>query len=124
MVLQGQDLSDFKWKNRLLILTEISGATELGTRQKTLFLNREKEMAERDLLLFYYDGKVVYDEDGKSFVVPMGIMPYLQVPGLLLIGKDGGVKLRADFITDPEEVFTLIDRMPMRRSELRNRPED
>ncbi len=39
----------------------------------------------------------------------------------LLIGLDGGVKARWDAPPSPEEVFALIDRMPMRQQELRER---
>lgn len=36
---------------------------------------------------------------------------------VLLIGKDGGVKLRRDAPVDPDEIIGLIDAMPMRRRE-------
>jgi len=36
---------------------------------------------------------------------------------VLLIGKDGGVKLRRDRPVDPAELEALIDTMPMRRQE-------
>ena len=38
---------------------------------------------------------------------------------LLLIGKDGGVKKRTSTVS-LEEVFSLIDTMPMRRREMRD----
>lgn len=43
----------------------------------------------------------------------------LKVEGftLVLIGKDGGVKLRADSPVAPEDLFRTIDRMPMRQRE-------
>jgi hypothetical protein len=36
---------------------------------------------------------------------------------VLLIGKDGGVKLRRREIVNPQEIFRLVDSMPMRRLE-------
>ena len=39
---------------------------------------------------------------------------------LVLVGKDGGVKLEQDAVLAPEELFAVIDRMPMRRNEMRN----
>jgi hypothetical protein len=36
---------------------------------------------------------------------------------VLVIGKDGGVKLRRRGIVSPEEIFRLVDSMPMRRLE-------
>ncbi|NBF41151.1 MAG: DUF4174 domain-containing protein [Spirochaetes bacterium] len=47
-----------------------------------------------------------YGVDGQQFVV-------------LLIGKDGGVKLRAEEPVTTTELFSLIDSMPMRRREIR-----
>ena len=38
--------------------------------------------------------------------------------GIVLIGKDGGVKMKKEFQVDPKTVFTLIDGMPMRRAEM------
>ena len=44
----------------------------------------------------------------------------LQVEGFatLLVGKDGGVKLREAAPVDPARIFALIDRMPMRKREV------
>ncbi|RXK55345.1 DUF4174 domain-containing protein [Oleiharenicola lentus] len=39
-----------------------------------------------------------------------------------LIGKDGGEKLRRSTPLPPEELFALVDTMPMRREEMRERP--
>ena len=35
----------------------------------------------------------------------------------ILIGKDGGIKLRADRPVAPDQLFGLIDSMPMRANE-------
>lgn len=37
-----------------------------------------------------------------------------------LIGLDGGVKYRSTSAVSPEELWALIDGMPMRRAELKN----
>jgi hypothetical protein len=38
--------------------------------------------------------------------------------GVVLIGKDGGVKLRNDYVVAPQKILDLIDGMPMRRAEI------
>jgi hypothetical protein len=38
---------------------------------------------------------------------------------VLLVGKDGGVKLRRQAPVDPHEINALIDTMPMRREEMK-----
>ncbi|KGM48838.1 DUF4174 domain-containing protein [Pseudooceanicola atlanticus] len=37
---------------------------------------------------------------------------------MLLVGKDGGVKMRAGEVIAPETLFATIDRMPMRQREM------
>lgn len=38
---------------------------------------------------------------------------------VLLIGKDGSIKMRKDDIISTREIFQLIDSMPMRQQEMR-----
>ena len=38
---------------------------------------------------------------------------------LILIGKDGGEKFRSYSVVPPQQLFVLIDGMPMRKSEMR-----
>ena len=46
----------------------------------------------------------------------------LQIDGfeIVLIGKDGGVKLRSKTPLDVETLYAVIDAMPMRRREMRD----
>jgi hypothetical protein len=41
---------------------------------------------------------------------------------VVLIGKDGGEKLRQGTPLAPAELFALVDAMPMRQAEMRERP--
>ena len=43
---------------------------------------------------------------------------------VVLIGKDGGEKDRSEDIPDLKGIFSLIDSMPMRQSEMAERPAD
>jgi hypothetical protein len=47
-------------------------------------------------------------------------MPPEDEPTMVLLGLDGGEKIRAAANTPLSDLFTLVDRMPMRREELRN----
>jgi len=42
---------------------------------------------------------------------------------VLLVGKDGGIKRRAELGTDLREIMLQIDAMPMRRNEIRAKKE-
>lgn len=39
----------------------------------------------------------------------------------ILIGLDGGIKSTGDFPPNPSKIYRLIDAMPMRQSEIRDR---
>ncbi|WP_312930876.1 DUF4174 domain-containing protein [Agrobacterium cavarae] len=36
---------------------------------------------------------------------------------VVLVGKNGGIKLRSDAVISDVDMFAVIDRMPMRRAE-------
>ncbi len=41
---------------------------------------------------------------------------------VVLVGKDGGVKLKSDGPASLDDIYALIDEMPMRRQEMRSKP--
>jgi hypothetical protein len=51
----------------------------------------------------------------ERFRVPSGAF------SIILVGKDGGVKLDRQDRTSLEEIFALIDSMPMRQQEMRRK---
>lgn len=106
----AQSFSDYRWKNRLLILVSNQNETQL-VEQKRLFENVANEMNDRDLLLFNLEPN--NKELKKHYNIEANFT------GVILIGKDGGVKLKKPFLIKVSEVFELIDGMPMRRAEMR-----
>ena len=76
----------------------------------------EKACAFTDRNLVHIDllqGSEDFDEMSQQFAVTSSGFQ------LLLLGKDGGVKLRSSTVS-LEDIFSLIDTMPMRRSEMRD----
>lgn len=55
--------------------------------------------------------------EGRRQALGVGEGPFAAV----LVGKDGTVKLRSDEPVPAEELFDLVDAMPMRRREMRER---
>ena len=81
----------------------------------------EKACAFTDRNLVHIDllqGSEEFDEMSQRFVVPHTAVSSSGFQ-LLLLGKDGGVKLRSS-TASLEDVFSLIDTMPMRRREMRD----
>ena len=114
MPLQATPLKDHLWKNRVIITFSASvKEPERLALQKQM---EEKACAFADRNLVHIDllqGSEDFDEMSQQFAVSsLGFQ-------LLLLGKDGGVKLRSS-TASLEDIFSLIDTMPMRRSEMRD----
>jgi hypothetical protein len=119
--MSAQELTEFRWKKRILLIIDSNNDLPARNIQVSKFVARNDEMKERDLDLFVCTGKEVLDKDGLKTNIDPAKIPYGEFQGVILIGKDGGVKLRKKFIVEPGEVFDLIDQMPMRRAEMKNR---
>ena len=126
----GQDkvrLQDYQWKNRLILAFSPS-PKDPGYRalEKEIAIQKE-EIIDRDILVFYIleTGEIKLGESS----LPAGAGDFLREsfsirPGVftvLLIGKDGGVKLRRKGGVGLGEIFSLIDTMPMRQREMKEK---
>jgi hypothetical protein len=120
-------LEDYRWKHRLILA--FSPSTEdPGYRAfaKEIAVQAE-EVIDRDLLVFHIleTGEIKLGESS----LQTGAGDYLREsfsisPGrftVLLIGKDGGVKLRREGGVELNEIFSLIDTMPMRQREMKEK---
>ena len=114
MPLQAAKLKDYLWKNRVIITFSASvKEPERLALQKQM---EEKACALTDRNLVHIDllqGSEDFDEMSQQFSVSSSGFQ------LLLLGKDGGVKLRSSSAS-LEDIFSLIDTMPMRRREMRD----
>lgn len=114
-------LADLKWKNRVVIIFGSSTDREAG-QQTVAIKEQPSELADRDMVVLRVSGDEVSPVYGKSpqIVDAQALKRALGVDDdsfhLVLIGKDGGVKLRSERPVGGLEMFELIDRMPMRRS--------
>ncbi|WP_299529381.1 DUF4174 domain-containing protein [Ulvibacterium sp.] len=122
--LNAQSLKDYQWKNRILLLFDDSRKSDTLKRQLEKFSKTQKEMIDRDLILFIVADKDVFTQNGhvqgmslKDVYDTAGVSKKFK--GILLIGKDGGAKLKEEFLIHPQLVFDLIDGMPMRKAEMR-----
>ncbi len=119
--LLGQDLTDFQWKNRLLLLMEPQGDHVNTREQLALFAPFEQDIEDRELIILVFDGEVILDKELKATTIDVSKIPHKDFQGVLLFGKDGGIKLKQPFYVTPIRIFNLIDSMPMRQSEIRRK---
>ena len=113
--MNSETLDQARWKMRVLIIYAPLGSEEQLARQEELLRSRDRELEERDVAQIVLRSR---SEDAK-------IAARFELPeanfAVLLIGKDGEEKLRSRDVVSPESLFRLIDSMPMRQEEMRQR---
>ncbi len=105
------DLSQFHWKKRPVVVFADSTEDPAFIEQLELLRAGVAELAERDVVVLT-DTAPAARSAMRLKLRPRGFM-------LVLIGKDGGVKLRKPFPWDVREITRSIDKMPMRQREIR-----
>ena len=126
--LQKKDpLKVFQWKNRLLIFFDETDEHIWATKRIKSIRKRKKEIEDRDMLVITVtpSGSFnIFDEKVVELPFHYILEKFKLKPAshyILLIGKDGNLKLKDSPYLDLDKVFTLIDSMPMRKAEIRSR---
>jgi len=120
------DLSRYRWRHRLLLIFSPSSQTP-AFQQLTNQLKQQREgVADRDLLVFFLisAGQSRVGENVLTRQAAENMRRRFQVTPdefrVVLIGKDGTVKL-SERTVRLSEIFALIDSMPMRQREMREK---
>ena len=121
------ELEQYRWTNRVLVVSALArDDANLAAVQTDLASNREA-FADRDMVLVTLldsgastagDRELTEAEAGAARAaldLPAGAF------ALRLIGKDGSVKFARDSAVPVQEIFALIDTMPMRQREMFDR---
>ena len=110
------DLNEFLWIKRPLVVFADSPADPRYTLQMEYLTERLEYLDERDVVVL-----TDTDPSAKSALRqrlrPRGFM-------LVLMGKDGTIYLRKPLPWDVREISRVIDKMPMRQQEIRDRRGD
>ena len=109
-VTKDTDLSSYQWTHRPIVVFANSPEDVNYTRQIKMLKSELNQLLVRDV--------VVLTDTNPSEVSPLRELLRPRGFGLLLIGKDGQVKLRKPFPWSVRELSRAIDKMPMRRQEL------
>ncbi len=124
---QSEDiLQPYIWKNRVLIVFANSDKNSDYQKQMSLISEAKAGFAERHLIVFsvfenYGLNPAYQNLDAQAcrklhekFKVEKNTFT------IVLIGKDGGEKYRKNAILTNEELFAVIDAMPMRKAEMKH----
>jgi hypothetical protein len=121
------DFERFQWKNRLLLIFAAESTHPLFNSLVKEIAAQRDEVDERDLVVF----EILESGPSKrnsSEIEPQkaaSIRKQFEIPqhtfAVILVGKDGGIKLKRNEHIRLEEIFRLIDSMPMRLDEMRQK---
>ena len=109
-VTKDTDLSSYRWTHRPIVVFANSPEDVNYRRQIKMLESGLNQLLVRDV--------VVLTDTNPSEVSPLRELLRPRGFALLLIGKDGQVKLRKPFPWSVRELSRAIDKMPMRRQEL------
>jgi hypothetical protein len=120
-------LAGYRWENRLLLVFAPDVDSTLYLRQQEMLLDAKPGLNERDVVVISVLKDIVSTKERPDAPVSADDLrdAYDVSPHdfrVVLIGRDGGVKLRQDEPILAADLFALIDSMPMRMQEMGRRP--
>ena len=122
------NLKNLEWEKRLIIV--LSDKNTFVKEQIDELRIYPEEIIDRDLVIIYSEGDdLIVSFDGFESKNKIDEASYLNIhkkyydkdSRFLLIGKDGGIKIDKNEFIESKEIFRIIDDMPMRKIEMKNK---
>ena len=120
-------LEAHRWNDRVIVVHDGGRPAKWVERQVQALRTHRAANAERDIVVYVCRrGACERSGGAKPVLAPFTSEALarhfrLERSTVLLVGKDGGVKLRRHRFTDVDEIHRQIDAMPMRQMEMRRR---
>lgn len=113
----AQTLRASRWQQRVLLIGAPTAGQAAFQQQKKLLANATSQLKERDFLVLElpYDQLTPADRQCWQQELKQALTAF----SVVLIGKDGGVKRTSTQPLPPGDLFGTVDKMPMRRQEMR-----
>ena len=121
--------NNLEWQNRVLVITGPQGSVNYAEQYDLLYAEREA-LEDRDIIVLHFHGDVIkniqdlspyfynaiYLENSKKIrYFESRLNTDESVFSIVLVGLDGEFKEIWRDVTDPGDIFELIDAMPMRQ---------
>lgn len=106
-------LEELRWKKRVVVIYAPAGSEGQLARQEQSLRTHKVELDERDVT------QILLREPAENRRIADRFKLAEAGFTVLLIGKDGGEKLRSHDVVSPATLCRLIDSMPMRQEEMR-----
>ena len=118
------DLDIYRWKNRLVLIFAPSGEDTSYLKQKSELEGKTDELEDRDIVVIesFKVGRSMTAEVSLTDMQQSFLRDKFNVVDnfvFILIGKDGTIKLMAKQPVPSDDLFGLIDSMPMRKEEMK-----
>ncbi|GAB4187262.1 MAG: DUF4174 domain-containing protein [Thermoflexibacter sp.] len=124
---QSEDiLQPYMWKNRLLLVFATSDKNLDYQKQMSIIAKASTGFVERHLIVFsiFENHGITSTNQSLDFHTCKKLYEKFKISKdnftVVLIGKDGGEKYRKNATLTSEELFAIIDAMPMRKAEMKH----
>lgn len=117
----AQNIKKHQWKNRVLVISASAKDTFKVERQMTYFKSVSKQLLERKLVLYECVENTCTFYNDKEAPQTISTRNNPATFSIALFGLDGDKKYESDVVVTPNVLFSLIDSMPMRRQEIREK---
>ncbi len=114
-------LSERQYHRRIVLLYSRSDASQALFDQQKMLTDAQAELNDRQMDVIVLISSELPKSDYQFLVHQPFYLNQTSTFQGWLIGKDGGVKTRFNRPIDPKELFRLVDAMPMRQQEIKNR---
>lgn len=117
------DMNDYLWRHRPLLVFAPAADDSVVAAQRSALAGHAADLLERDMILIEIIGdQVSIDGRHASAMTSSDLRDRYGVRDdasvVLLVGKDGGVKMSQTSALSPLDLFQTIDAMPMRQREM------
>lgn len=116
-------LAPYVGRSRVLVMSAPVASDPEFSRQSEIVAAAAPGMKDRDLVVIRI-GDTASDDRGATLDAK-AVRENLSIPAgrfvAVLIGKDGGVKMRRETTIEARDLFGTIDAMPMRQDEMRRK---
>jgi hypothetical protein len=116
-------MPDLTWKKRVLLVFSADERDAGFQRQESILQSINVGLDERDMTVIraFADDRVVLDEQSHAQSAASFYQRFVVSSDefrVILVGKDGTVKLDRDSAVSGADLFAFVDSMPMRRDEM------
>ncbi|MEO0588415.1 MAG: DUF4174 domain-containing protein [Planctomycetota bacterium] len=113
----------YAWSHRPVVIFALDPADPALATQRQTLIALAPSLAEREIVVIQAVADSVTADDEPVAASPADLRAAYDVPtdqpfAALLVGKDTGVKLRSAAPLTEQDLFPLIDSMPMRQREM------